>query len=54
MKDLQQKYLALYTLGLNENCEPFDCDICLEENIPPTKGVILKECLHTFCKYRYN
>ncbi len=41
---------ALYNLELNENIEPFDCDICMEQKIPPKEGVILKECLHVFCK----
>lgn len=50
---MQNKYdelAAFYTQEINENIEPFDCDICLEKNIGPRKGVILKECLHVFCK----
>lgn len=52
-KELEEKFFemaALYNLELNENIEPFDCDICMEQNIPPHQGVILKECLHVFCK----
>ena len=53
-KKLLEKYNELATLAfleINENTEPFDCDICLEKDIPPREGVILKECLHLFCKY---
>lgn len=41
---------AYYEQELNENLEPFDCLICLEDNVPPLQGVVLKECMHTFCK----
>jgi hypothetical protein len=40
----------LYNKELHENSEPFACDICLDDAIPPKQGVILKECMHTFCK----
>lgn len=53
-KRLQDKFNELVILDLmelNENTEPFDCDICLEKNIAPHDGVLLKECLHLFCKY---
>lgn len=52
-KQRDEKYsemAAFYNLDLNENIEPFDCDICMEKEIPPLEGVILKECLHIFCK----
>ena len=45
------KLAALYNQELNENSEPFACDICLDDAIPPKQGVILKECMHAFCKY---
>jgi hypothetical protein len=41
---------AIYSLEINENIEPFDCAICMD-TIEPRQGVILKECLHLFCKY---
>jgi len=55
-KELEEKFsemAALYNLELNENTGPFDCDICMEQNIPPHQGVVLKECLHVFCKYNF-
>ena len=33
-----------------ENTEAFGCSVCLED-IEPGEGVILRECLHMFCKY---
>lgn len=35
--------------GAIENEEPFDCDICIER-IQSKKGIVLRECLHMFCK----
>lgn len=40
----------LHNLDLNESPEPFFCEICLEQYIDPREGVLLKECLHVFCK----
>jgi len=34
-----------------ENAKPISCSICLESEIPPGQGVILKDCYHQFCKY---
>jgi len=53
-KELEEKYFefaAAEMAELNENIQPFNCDICMEENIGPFLGVVLKECLHIFCKY---
>ena len=47
------EYEALHNLDLNETCESFDCDICIESGIEPKQSVILKECLHVFCKYNH-
>lgn len=33
-----------------ENVTSFSCAICLDDDIPPGSGIVLKECLHTFCK----
>lgn len=41
--------IELENFEVVENKDPFDCLICLE-NISPGGGVILKECLHQFCK----
>lgn len=49
-QEKESGYMALYNLALNEASEPFDCDICLEQQISPKQGVLLKECLHVFCK----
>lgn len=46
----ESRYMALYNLALNLASEPFDCDICLEQQISPKQGVLLKDCLHLFCK----
>lgn len=35
--------------GAIENREPFDCDICAE-TIAIKEGIVLRECLHMFCK----
>jgi len=43
-------YYSFDVLDLNLNSEHYDCDICLETDIGPNKGVILKDCLHVFCK----
>ncbi len=34
------------------NTEAFDCPVCFDE-INPGDGVVLRECLHKFCKYVY-
>lgn len=45
-----QDYLAYDLADIIENTENFDCDICMDDNLGPREGVILKECLHLFCK----
>ena len=52
-KEIEENYFelaAFYNQELNENTCYFDCDICLEDGIEPHQGVVLKECLHVFCK----
>lgn len=44
---------AYYTMDITDNFEPFHCQICLEENVPVSHGVVLKDCLHVFCKFIY-
>jgi hypothetical protein len=56
-KELEDKYYeiaAAEMAELNENIHPINCDICMEENIEPFMGVVLKECLHVFCKYLFS
>ncbi|CAL8104331.1 unnamed protein product [Orchesella dallaii] len=38
------------SLPILENWKHISCTICLEQNIPVGKGVILKGCFHQFCK----
>lgn len=45
----RQALLDTAQLSLVVNPEPFTCPICLDD-IPKSKGVILQECLHSFCK----
>ena len=42
-------YKKLDDLDLIPNKEAFECVICFMD-IEPGDGVILRECLHTFCK----
>lgn len=45
-------YLALLNLdhaGIVPNVEPFECTICFVE-YQEGEGVVLRDCLHTFCK----
>lgn len=41
--------IKLDDLDLVTNKEKFECSICLNE-VAPDGGVVLKECLHSFCK----
>ena len=41
--------IRLDDLDLVTNKEKFECSICLNE-VAPEGGVVLKECLHSFCK----
>ncbi|XP_055387962.1 uncharacterized protein LOC129616332 isoform X2 [Condylostylus longicornis] len=41
--------VKLHNLDVVRNFEPFECPICFE-NIEHDSGVVLRECLHTFCK----
>ncbi|XP_038067620.1 ranBP-type and C3HC4-type zinc finger-containing protein 1-like isoform X2 [Patiria miniata] len=44
-----QALLMADTPGLIPNAEEFECLICYSE-VPAGEGVLLRECLHTFCK----
>jgi hypothetical protein len=44
-------YLAFDLQDLIENTEKFECEICLDDEMGPREGAVLKECLHVFCKY---
>ena len=43
-------YKQLDTLDVIPNAETFECVVCFLE-IEPGDGVVLRECLHTFCRY---
>ena len=40
---------ALDTLDVIPNAEAFECLVCFLD-IEPGDGVVLRECLHTFCR----
>ena len=42
-------YKQLENLDIIPNAETFECTICFLET-EPGDGVVLRECLHTFCK----
>lgn len=44
-------YMAFDLQNLIENTEKFECEICLDDEVGPREGAVLKECLHVFCKY---
>lgn len=49
-RDLYMQLLSLeQDKGLITNNEPFDCDICMN-SIEFNEGIILRNCLHRFCK----
>jgi hypothetical protein len=43
-------YKQLENLDVIPNVEMFECVVCFLE-IEPGDGVVLRECLHTFCRY---
>lgn len=47
------QYIELLSLDesmdLTKNTEPFECSVCLTE-YQPHEGVVLRNCLHTFCR----
>ena len=47
--DILKNYKKLDDLDIIPNAEPFECIICYLD-IEPGDGVVLRECLHTFCK----
>ncbi|XP_072308693.1 ranBP-type and C3HC4-type zinc finger-containing protein 1 [Eucyclogobius newberryi] len=52
VKEREQNYLELIetdNMGLIPNQEEVDCPICITP-LPPLEGVVLRECLHTFCR----
>jgi hypothetical protein len=42
-------YKQLEILDVIPNAETFECVVCFLE-IEPGDGVVLRECLHTFCR----
>ncbi|KAK3085646.1 hypothetical protein FSP39_006577 [Pinctada imbricata] len=48
-KDNYQRLLAVEDQNLIPNTEEFECPICFD-TIGVQEGVILRECLHSFCK----
>lgn len=49
ISDFCRELLKLQDEDVTPNPEPFDCPICFA-TIESREGVILKNCLHTFCK----
>lgn len=49
MKNFQQ-LLQLEEEVLVTNREVLECLICFQK-VPPGQGVLLRECLHSFCRY---
>ena len=47
--DILKNYKKLDDLDLIPNAETFECIVCYLD-IEPGDGVVLRECLHTFCK----
>ena len=47
--DILKNYQKLDDLDIIPNAEAFECIICYID-IEPGDGVVLRECLHTFCK----
>ena len=43
-------YKQLENMDIIPNAENFECTICYLD-VEPGDGVVLRECLHTFCKY---
>lgn len=46
--DVYSELVQLEQRALILNTETFECDICMEE-YSTGKGVVLRECVHTFC-----
>lgn len=42
--------LATEEQNLIPNANEADCPICFS-NLQPGEGIVLRECLHTFCRY---
>ncbi len=47
--DKMVDYKKLDSVNLVPNTDAFECSICLE-TYEPGEGVVLRECLHTFCR----
>ena len=41
---------AAYQQELAVSSEPMDCPICME-NYPAGEAILLRDCLHAFCRY---
>ena len=48
--DILKNFQKLDALDIIPNAEQFECIICYLD-IEPGDGVVLRECLHTFCKW---
>ncbi|KAJ8726491.1 hypothetical protein PYW07_001189 [Mythimna separata] len=47
--DVYTELVQLEQQALVPNAENFECGVCMEE-YPPGQGVVLRECVHIFCK----
>ncbi|XP_022820658.1 uncharacterized protein LOC111352409 [Spodoptera litura] len=47
--DVYTELMQLEQQAVVPNAENFDCGICMEE-YPPGQGVVLRDCVHIFCK----
>ncbi|KAJ8729294.1 hypothetical protein PYW08_000875 [Mythimna loreyi] len=47
--DVYTELVQLEQQALVPNAEKFECGVCMEE-YPPGQGVVLRECVHIFCK----
>ena len=47
-----QQTLQVAQMALVPNSRPFECPVCFDE-IQANEGVVLRECLHKFCRFVY-
>lgn len=46
----EEAFEYLENITLLENRAIISCPICLDDDVPPAAGIVLKDCLHMFCK----